>query len=131
MEDKDYVTYDVALKLKEKHLCQYSNKHYFIKDINIKNVISVPSKILTDAFSLDNTLDNIRVYAPTLYEVQKCFREKYKLDINSQYDFIDDNWFYSFCSIHVGIDILESSESIYKSYEEALNEGIKQSLKFI
>jgi hypothetical protein len=65
-----------------------------------------------------------------LYEAQKWLREEKKMDVNAISDFISEyHWFWQIKSlINANNDV---SYPYYRSYEEALSEGIKEAVKIL
>ena len=66
----------------------------------------------------------------TLYEAQKWLREEKKIEVNATSDLISDHqWFW----VHKSLTNMNSDVSYpyYKTYEEALLEGIKESVKLL
>lgn len=67
---------------------------------------------------------------PSLYEAQKWFREIYNVEVNATWDPYEDKWFYYYQEFYDLPCNSNPGESKYDSYEEALNEGIKEVLTF-
>lgn len=120
MNEKDFVSLIVARKLKEKEFDEYCKALYINgkwRDISCKN-----------------TLDMFKgkfYAAPTLYDAQKWLREKHMLHVNADYDNELRCWFYSVLGIDRERNIDMINTEPYKSYEEALNEGILRALTLI
>ena len=68
----------------------------------------------------------------TLYEAQKWLREEKKIDVGATWDNDEDNWFSYIKQIGFpdwsGTSV---SHSCYSSYEEALSEGIKETINIL
>ena len=144
MQQEDYVSFEVAKLLKEKSAFLVSDHHYFSEDINIGDSgIFIPKGNLTQMFKISTEFDHIKIYAPTLYDVQKWLRNEH--DLHVSVGVVDDcsydadgkvceewtAWTFSVYYItnleHPMIDCLGN----YDTYEEALNEGLREALKLI
>ena len=68
----------------------------------------------------------------TLYEAQKWLREVKKIDVGATWDNDEDNWYVYIKKIGFpdwsGTSV---SHSCYSSYEEALSEGIKETINIL
>ena len=68
----------------------------------------------------------------TLYEAQKWLREVKKIDVGASWDNDEDNWYVYIKKIGFpdwsGTSV---SHSCYSSYEEALSEGIKETINIL
>ena len=115
---EDFVTFELAKKLKEKgfnwKVNAYYGKHENIFDVH-------PAMDMNDC--------EYRCSAPTIPQVLKWLREEKKLNVNMRL-YIEDKWYYTiqnnkgdFIYSHlVGSDVL------YESYEEATITGIKYAI---
>lgn len=122
---EDYVTLEVAKKLKEKGFDEPC-----LKMIDVENGFS--SYCDYDNICLENTLlKNGFISYPTLYEVEKWLRTTYNIFIHIEFE-VD---FYCFYITYIDEDG-ELAEKYYntinsKSYEEAVNKAIIEALEFI
>lgn len=113
----DFVTFEIAKKLKEKgypqNMCDdgyiIENDNYGYFDIGDRESI----------WMIPNYLSYI--VAPTIAQVLKWIREKHKLHICIDLD-INKNWFYFIEGITNNTNITDTSD--YSSYEEAAISGI-------
>lgn len=81
----------------------------------------------------ENFNDSSNCYSrPTLYEAQKWLREKHNLNIEIYYSY-GNKYLYEILTIprHDLIGFTDREPFYYKSYEKALNDGIKEGLKLI
>lgn len=117
MENKDYVSLKVATILKEKGFDEYCNALYVNdkwSDISCKN-------------SLD--LLNGEFYAaPTLYQAQKWLRDKHLVHI--VVDFNRKGWYFKMYDIKEDMCV-GTMDGYCKTYEEALDNGIEESLNYL
>ena len=138
MEEKDYVTYEVAILLKEKDYCipfnvdayRYGNdgKRYWFSGIGVYETVDK----VEDGYQRPN----ITYPCPTLYEAAKWLRNKHNLCVfvEGYYNSDTDNVFTAtICNKITEYPFFEYRDSVdcFKTYEEALNEGIKKALNFI
>lgn len=123
MKKEDYVSLEVAKLLREKGF-----------DIPCKSTISLTGEMII--YDKEQGLQNMTsigktIYeflCPTLYEAQKWLREKHEIHIGIEWGC--DVYSYSICrKDEDGLYIEYSFKGEYKTYEECLNEGIKESLK--
>ena len=130
MEDKDYVSHEVAVLLKEKGFNQYCDKRYVDK-------IEGSEREEWDDENLTyyTVTDTIEYPEPSLYQAQKWLREKKNMHIaiNREIDYKtkEEYWSFEIGSVNGFHKSLMSSIDKFETYEEALNEGIKILLKFI
>ena len=110
LENKDYCDYDTCVALEE--------LGFPLKRMKVKNFITGE---LTDSYVL-----------VLLYEAQKWLREEKKIDVGATWDNDEDNWFSYIKQMGFpdwsGTSV---SHSCYPSYEEALSEGIKETIKIL
>lgn len=135
MNKEDYVSLEVAKLLKEKGYNEYCAAYYHL---NWENMTEEECFEVAPNHDFRNKDNGYRVGAPTLYEAQKWLRNKYNIHIIVETDY---NNMYSLkcsnsqdCEMCIELDRLPKEDSeiyIYKSYEEALNEGILEALKLI
>lgn len=120
MNTEDYVSFDVAKLLKEKGYCWPCDSFYTLEGY-------IKFRTIADNFN------RLTAYSrPTLYEAQKWLREKYNIHLDTKMlrfykptqkaDYI--------CDI-LSLNTRQFKETqIYNSYEEALNAGVLEALKF-
>lgn len=121
---EDYVTLEVAKKLKEKGFDEPC-----LKMIDVENGFS--SYCDYDNICLENALlKNGFISYPTLYEVEKWLRTTYNIFIDI--DFLDDYNFFIYYKDENGELTEKYYNTIYsKTYEEAVNKAIIEALEFI
>lgn len=121
---EDYVTLEVAKKLKEKGFDEPC-----LRMINVENGFT--SNCEYDNICLENSLlKNGFISYPTLYEVEKWLRTTYNIFIDI--DFLDDYNFFIYYKDENGELTEKYYNTIYsKTYEEAVNKAIIEALEFI
>lgn len=129
METTDFVSYDLALKLKE---CGFDEPcdHYYTPEVWKAGYIEYPMLLWeqTAVNSNDIIYDGERFSAPTLWHAQKWLREKKELIILIGMTRIDD-WFYGIydkCG-----KCLKDDGTQRDCYEAALSAGIAAALELI
>lgn len=122
---EDYVTLEVAKKLKEKGFNEPC-----LRMINVENGFS--SNCEYDNICVENSLlKNGFISYPTLYEVEKWLRTKYNIFIHIEFE-VDFYCFYITYIDEDGLIIENSYRGIEcSSYEEAENKAILESLKLM
>lgn len=139
--EKDYCDYETCVALKELGYNQSSIAFYPCQDITVDCVDSngdlyeaeydKESLVLYSSLNLKNNKIN-KVQAPTLYEAQKWLREAKKIVVLVGFDFcpftseIVYNWV-----IVVNGNTAKKSSYTYAYFEEALAEGIKETVKIL
>ena len=124
MEKEDYVSYEVAKLLKSKGFNKPCDSYF--EDTEEGYIcwacVHEPKKETTEKEYLQ----------PTLYEAQKWMREQHQIAICSYpYSFHWDYTIFDLSKIMDNCHKILGSRVCWESYEEALNEGIKESLKLI
>lgn len=124
LRKEDYVTLEVAKKLKEKGFNEPC-----LRMINVENGFS--SNCEYDNICVENSyLKDGFISYPTLYEVEKWLRTKYEIFIDI--DFLDDYNFFIYYKDENGELTEKYYNTIYsKTYEEAVNKAIIEALEFI
>lgn len=143
MEITDYVSYDLALKLKA---CGFDEPcdHYYTPEIWHEGYIEYPMLLWeqTAINSNDIIYFDERVSAPTLWQAHKWLREKWGIHVDacafSDYSTdadgnVCDRW--NFWGIDlfavVGGEKMIEDDGEYDSYEQALSAGIAAALELI
>lgn len=134
MNKEDYVSLEVAKRLKEKGFNEYCGAYYHL---NWDDMTEEECFEYAPNHDFRNKDNGYRVGSPTLYEAQKWLRKQgifivitprytdkyqiieYEYRIIQYTDLIDKNRKGKLCYV------------VYESFEECLNEGILESLKFI
>lgn len=112
---EDFVTYDLAVKLKEKGFREHVRGHY-----KSKCHLSVCSEPMNCNGSVSGDIS-----APQIHEVLKWLREEKKIYCLPYFEQGIDMWLYAICRPSCGCEYPEViSESIYDTYEQASIEGI-------
>ena len=113
--NEDFVTYELAVKLKEKGFREKVNAYYG-KHENIFEIH--PALDMNDA--------DYRASAPTISQVLKWLRNEKKIYCLPYFEQGIDMWLYAICKPAYGCEFPEFiSESIYDSYEQAALAGIE------
>lgn len=125
MNREDYVSLEVAKILKEKGFnepCEY----FYAKIYD--RIISIRGDDLSEATYEYIGKENILV--PSLWDTHKWLRDKHNISISVTCHTTNE-WYYSVRVFNsVACTVMYVSEKPYKSYEEALNNGILKALKF-
>lgn len=74
--------------------------------------------------------NNYSTVCPTLELAKQWFREVHKIEITLVYGSLCEKWMYGIYSMSNNIEYFES-DMIYKTYEQALSEGLKKLLNYI
>lgn len=119
MKTEDYISLEVAKLLKEKGYHEPCKSAYD-RDGNIGEYPSVKDW---------NAEYDWTFSRPTLYEAQKWLRESKNLNIMVDFD-ESHVWGYSIHECN-DRDLFITNDSMFSSYEEALNYGISEALKLI
>ena len=109
MTEKDYCDYDTCVALRELGY-------------------NAPQRLLIDYFGVyDEPQYDERIH---LYDAQKWLREEKKIEVNATSDLISDHqWFWEHKSLtNMNSDV---SYPYYKTYEEALLEGVREAIKLL
>lgn len=114
---KDYCDYETCVALKELGFKQLVD-WYFNEG---KNIVATHARYR-----------NTFVPRITIHEAQKFLREKKNLNVNIR-AFIKDGWYYTiqYCDGNPLISQLTLTDELYKTYEEAFLEGIKEAVKIL
>lgn len=113
----DLVTIKIAEKLKEKGFPQYICDTGYIIENDEKNRYNIGDK--EAVWKIPKNL--LYIAAPTIAQVLKWLREKYKLHVCTDLD-VNKNWFYSIEGIDNDFSYIDISD--YHSYEDATTSGI-------
>lgn len=125
MNKEDCVSLEVAKILKEKGFnwpCEY----FYAKIYD--RIISIRGDDLSEATYKYIGKENILV--PSLWDTHKWLREEHNIIVGIICNSTSE-WYYSISVFNsVACTVMYASEKPYKSYEEALNNGILKALKF-
>lgn len=129
MEMTDYVSYDLALKLKA---CGFDEPcdHYWYKVYTDSDKMEMRQALAYDYNNDDWSVPHCS--APHIYYAQKWLREKKGIEVNAIWSFEESAWFaYSSPMSRPQIMYADVSNTSYPIYEQALSEGIKSALELI
>lgn len=123
---EDFVSYDIAVKLKEKGFPQYISDDEYITE----NEYDDDKYLVGERWGIPFIPDYCNVVAaPTISQVLKWLREEKKLNVNMRL-YIEDKWYYTiqnnkgdFIYSH-----LVGSDFLHESYEESALAGIEYAL---
>lgn len=118
----EYVSFDLAKKLKEKGFPQHwSDQHYILENEYEDDFFEVGAK-----YPVEVIYDYIpTIAAPTISQVLKWFRAE-NIYCLPWFEQGVDMWFYAICKPTAGCDFPEfMSESDYNTYEQAAIAGIE------
>jgi hypothetical protein len=142
LTEKDYCDYDTCVALKELGFREKCPTYYDTEDnvgllYNIQWALDNTPYQFTDCLESHNAYEgNSYVDAPTMWEVQKWLREEKKIDVMIQLDTKDIHLSSKYYSIYMSYMSRFRREFNYisknfDSYEEALSEGIKESITLL
>ena len=124
LTEKDYCDYETCVALKELGYNGTAGEcsHFGAFHMNGR-------EIFYDRLYNSELKENECLRVP-LYLAQKWLREEKKIEVNATSDFISEyHWFWQIKSlINANNDV---SYPYYRSYEEALSEGIKEAVKIL
>lgn len=125
LTEKDYCDYETCVALMELGMRITSRKVYSDRD-----TLKHSSRGVTYTVRTASAMG--WVIAIPLYEAQKFLRERKNLNVNIR-AFIKDGWYYTiqYCDGNPLISQLTLTDKLYKTYEEALSEGIKEAVKIL
>lgn len=118
----EFVSFDIAKKLKEKGFPQHwSDQHYILENEYEDDFFEVGAK-----YPVEVIYDYIpTIAAPTISQVLKWFRDE-NIYCLPWFEQGVDMWFYAICKPTSGCDFPEfMSESDYNTYEQAALAGIE------
>lgn len=124
MNNEDYVSYELALKLKacgfdEPCIAQWSCEPD-----------GKPMLLGSTAFVFSNAeLKGRDVTAPLLYHAQKWLREKHRISIRVSYIAYHKVWFADWLNLDSGE--FDDTDATFATYEEALSDSIETVLELI
>ena len=125
--NEDFVTYEIAVKLKEKGFRKPCIAHYCCLDGNVLKFNITTDCIRGSNIKCLNGENNIYTDAPTLPQVLKCLREEKKLHLVIDFDG-GMGWYYQIALY--GLTTYEKeSEHKYNSYEKAALAGVAYCLE--
>ena len=135
LTEKDYCDYDTCVALKELGY-KVPTSAYYMPNNNQLIFVSNPFRggYVTDCFYSHNSLPKDVmtanfIDAPTLWEAQKWLREEFELYMSANFLITEEGDFEYEIETRTGYDNLSSN--MYKTYEEALSEGIKEAVKIL
>lgn len=118
--NEDFVTYELAVKLKEKG---FDIPFYFFYRSDDK---LIHHAMVTKPLVYCDKIDDEVVCAPTISQVLKWLRNEKKIYCLPYFEQGIDMWLYAICKPVYGCEFPEFiSESIYDSYEQAALAGIE------
>ena len=138
LTEKDYCDYDTCVALKELGYKVPTSAYYISNDTTLY-FVSNPFRggYAIDCFYSHNSLregvvTSNYIDAPTMWEAQKWLREEKKIEVNASFDKDSDGWIGFIQRIDypdlIGTDFLIPT---FNSYEEALLEGVRASIKLL
>ena len=134
LTEKDYCDYDTYVALKELGYVGICDAYYELTGNDSYNRDSFELLYTRDFIHPD---DKDRVAAPLLYQAQKWLREEKGIFVYIDVPWKTDGglgWSYFCCNkpmTEEDKEVCFASGGFYDSYEEALSEGIKQSIKIL
>lgn len=135
MRNEDYVSYELAKKLKEKGFEEKVSAIYICEN-HIKNIWRIKDGYVFANYNANSCIRHIS--APTLWQIQKFFRKKKGIHINVEAGANGDKVFYDFTLYKevsldglVGLAKIGINKNSYSTYEDALSAGIETAIDFI
>lgn len=138
IKNKDYVTHDVAKLLKEKGYDGFDDflVYYITKDCKCVGFWGFEKEFKEGQIIEPNDYncynipkENMQKGVVELCDAQKWLREFYDLNIIVEFD-NSQLWGWTLYQCNID-DKYVDTNSMFKTYEEALNAGIKKALEFI
>ena len=133
---EDFVSYDIAVKLKEKGFKEKCYAYYFPKGSElIFNHNPFRGGIIEDCLYSNNSLPNECmasdfIDAPTISQVLKWLRKEKKIYCLPYFEQGVDMWLYAICRPLCGCEYPKViSQSIYDTYEQAAIAGVNYCLE--
>lgn len=135
MDNTDYVSYELALKLKECGFDKHTRAvwHFDGEDFNF-----IPDYGATFVHPRDiphwnepNAWGTHICSAPCLWEAQKWLRDEKRIEVNAFWCFSDEKWQGYYCPMNLPSLESEPNDEMYDSYEEALGSAISAALELI
>lgn len=121
---EDLVTYQIALKLKEKGFDIPCEMYYHIHDDIEDSIMSLES---TGGWcDFYNSKNRYRCAAPTIYQTLKWLREEKRIEANGCYDNDEQGWMGYVCEMDIpDLYAFHALKVHHKSYEEATLSAIE------
>ena len=138
LTEKDHCDYETCVALKELGY-KVPTSAYYISNNETLYFVSNPFRggYAIDCFYSHNSLregvvTSNYIDAPTMWEAQKWLREEKNMDVNAFYDNIDAAWrFYILEIDSPDLSGTYAYKDAFMSYEEALLEGVRASIKIL
>ena len=138
LTEKDYCDYDTCVALKELGY-KVPTSAYYMPNSNQLIFVSNPYRggYVIDCFYSHNSFPKDVVTsnfidAPTMWKAQKWLREEKKIEVNAFYDNTDACWRFYIVEIDSpDLSGIYAYKDAYMTYEEALLEGIKETIKLL
>ena len=133
--NEDYVSYELAVKLKAAGFDEPCHYHY---DCDRGSHIIEPNYTINDGegckyITADDLLEDNNAWqycsAPTLAHAQKWLREKHQISVRVSYISYHKVWFADWLNLDSGE--FDDTDATFDTYEEALTEGIRSALELI
>lgn len=109
---EDFVTYEIAVKLKEKGFNEPCYGYYHLNGGD-------------DSFDFLNSLNSFRIAAPTISQVLKWLREKKKLHVSIMTFMFRAGWCYEVVRLGENPKLVAAHRNSYNTYEKAAIAGIE------
>ena len=113
----DFVTFDIAKKLKEKGFNAECHAYYE----PLKHCLN-----LSRVFKTNSLAENYNcIAAPTIYQVLKWLREKKNIEVVASFSYRDRVWGYQVGDMTLSEDSILAYDYSFPTYEEAALAGIE------
>jgi len=138
---EELITYNTAKLAKEKGFDEPSRHYIWSDKTTIQNVIESSTRgVPFKQEEFTSVVGRKKVYTisiPTQSLLQRWLREEHKIEVSISWE-QNMNWFYSImwlwgtnAMITLELDDINNTKSGYKTYEEALEQGLIEALKLI
>lgn len=117
---EDFVTYDLAVKLKEKGFNYPCYGYYHLNGGDDSFELCG-----NDSFDFLNSLNTFRVAAPIISQVLKWLRDEKKLHVSIMTFMFKAGWFYEFVRLGDSSTLVTAHSNGYNTYEKAALAGIE------
>lgn len=123
--NEDYVSYDLALKLKA---CGFDEpcEAFYLPPMKSRPEPFFSGRVKR---SIKNETHAFHLSAPSLYHAQKWLREKHHISVRVSYISYHKVWFADW--LNLDSEEFDDTDTTFDSYEEALVDGISAALELI
>lgn len=121
---EDFVTFELAVKLKEKGFREGCLRYYDATDMEYCNESPLYcNKMLVSYNSFNDTWHIDFIDAPTISQVLKWLRKEKKIHVFARYCWLDSRWWWEMSKLDV--HNFDYSDSEYLTHDDAILAGIE------